>query len=81
MLETLHKFKSSLNPEQEALLRASLPQEIIQRFFSANDENSAGSIVEEMNEYLTSKPLVALALYKKLSSEQRTMISDMVFND
>ncbi len=81
MLKKLNEFKESLNSEQIETLRSALSEDIVQRFFSANDEDTATKLVEDLNKHLASRPVVAFGLYQKLSSEQRAMITDLVFDE
>lgn len=81
MLKELIELKTSLNTEQESVLRNALPEDIAQRFFSVNDEKDATVFVKDLHKYLASRPMKAFGLYQKLSPEQRALISDLVFDD
>jgi len=81
MLKKLKELRLSLNAEQDGVLHSALPEGIVERFFASEDEAAATSVVADMNEYFGTRPMEAFALYKKLSPEQRAMISDLVFDD
>lgn len=81
MLKKLIELRISLNSEQEEALRNALSQDIVQRFFSVDDEDGAIVLVTDLHKHLASRPMIAFGLYQKLSSEQRALISDLVFDD
>ena len=81
MLNKLKQLRDSLSEEQVAALHNAFPEDIVQRFFASSDEESATSLVEDLNKHLASRPVVAFGLYQKLMPEQRAMISDLVFDD
>jgi hypothetical protein len=81
MLIKLKQLRESLNDEQDELLRSVLPEDIVQRFFSSENEEDAVKVVEDLNKNLAARPLVAFDLYKNLLPEQRAMIADLAFDD
>ena len=81
MLKTLKEFRESLNEEQRNMFHNAFPEDIVKQFFASEDEGSATTVAAELNRYLGSRPLVAISLYKQLSSEQRALISDMAFDE
>lgn len=81
MLKKLKELRMSFNAEQEGVLHNVLPKDIVERMFASEDEATADSVVTDMNKYFGTRPMVAFELYKKLSPDQRAMISDLVFDD
>jgi hypothetical protein len=81
MLKRLKELRESLDTVQKALLVGALPTDIANRFFSAEDEESAQVLVIDMNKHLGPRPLIAFSLYKGLSSDQQSIISDLLFDD
>lgn len=81
MLSKLQRLRVSLTAEQGDMLHDALPENIVKMFFAANDEMSAGAVVESLNEFLGARPIVAIKLYRELLPEQRALISDLAFDD
>ena len=81
MLKRLKELRTSLDAEQTTALHDAFPGDIVERFFASEDEPSADTVVADLNKFLASRPMVAFELFKKLSSEQQAMISDLVFDD
>jgi len=81
MLKRLKELRTSLDAGQEEALHDAFPGDIVERFFASEDEPTAVAVVADLNKFLASRPMVAFNLFKKLSSDQRAMISDLVFDD
>lgn len=81
MLTELQNLRSSLNADQEKLLRNVLSEDLAKQFFSANDETTAVAAAQAMYQFLMAKPLAALGLYRSLSPEQRAFISNLAIDE
>ena len=81
MLKNLKELRVSLSAEQKSALQDVFPEDIVERFFASEDEASADSVAADLNKHLASRPMVAFGLFKKLSPDQRAMISDLVFDE